>query len=160
MTPVDEAKVPPELDTLNHWVKLAFSTMRRELEASLRRSGMTVTQWRALGVILHKPGATHSDLTRQLEIEAPSVTSLVNGMERNGWVKRTRSTADARVKRLSLTSRGRKMIQAAAEAMGPIENRMAATLSAGEQATLKRLLRAMIEGMRDHPSEGAAPGSG
>jgi DNA-binding MarR family transcriptional regulator len=146
-----ETKVLTESDedTLHHWVKLSFMTMRRELEASLRTSGMTITQWRALGVILHQPGATHSDLMRHLEIEAPSVTSLVDGMERNGWVKRTRSTADARVKRLSLTSRGRSMIEAAGEAMGPIEERMAATLSEDERVTLKRLLRTMIEGMRD-----------
>jgi DNA-binding MarR family transcriptional regulator len=158
MTPVNETNpLPaPDKETLNHWVKLAFHAMRRELEVSLRRSGMTITQWRALGVILHKPGATHSDLMRLLEIEAPSVTSLVNGMERNGWVKRTRSTADARVKRLSLTARGRKMIQAAGEAIGPVEDRMASTLSAGEQATLKRLLRTMIEGMREHVTDEAA----
>jgi DNA-binding MarR family transcriptional regulator len=156
-----ETKALPESndDTLHSWVKLAFVTMRRDMEASVRKSGMTITQWRALGMILHKPGATHSDLMRQLEIEAPSVTSLVNGMERNGWVKRTRSTADARVKRLSLTSRGRRMIEAAGEAMGPIEDRMTATLSAGELATLKRLLRTMIEGMREHPTDEAAPGS-
>jgi DNA-binding MarR family transcriptional regulator len=162
MTPVNETKAFPESDddTLHYWVKLASATMRRELEASLRRSGMTITQWRALGVILHKPGATHSDLMRHLEIEAPSVTSLVNGMERNGWVTRTRSTADARVKRLSLTSRGRRMIRAAGEAMGPIEDRMAGTLSAGEQATLKRLLRTMIEGMREHALDETARGSG
>ena len=145
-------KTLPEWDgeTLGHCVKLAFSAMRREMEASLRKSGLTITQWRALGVILHQPGATHSDLMRQLEIEAPSVTSLVNGMERRGWVKRTRSVADARVKRLSLTSRGRKMIAEAGEAMGPIEDRMAATLSVDEQATLKRLLCAMVGGMREH----------
>jgi DNA-binding MarR family transcriptional regulator len=145
-----ELKTVPEWngDTLSHWVKLAFITMRREMEASLRASGMTVTQWRALGQILHEPGATHSDLMRHLEIEAPSVTSLVNGMEHRSWVKRTRSTADARVKRLSLTARGRQLIEKAGEAMGPIEERMAATLSAGERATLKRLLRVMIEGMR------------
>jgi DNA-binding MarR family transcriptional regulator len=145
-----ETKILPEWDgdTLSHWVKLAFITMRREMEASLRKSGMTITQWRALGVILHEPGATHSDLMRHLEIEAPSVTSLVNGMERKGWVKRTRSTADARVKRLSLTARGRRMIEEAEEAMGPIEERMAGTLSASDLATLKRLLHDMIEGMR------------
>ena len=145
-----DTKVLPESDedTLHYLVKLAFMTMRRELEASLRTSGMTITQWRALGVILHQPGATHSDLMRHLEIEAPSVTSLVDGMERNGWVKRTRSTADARVKQLSLTARGRSMIEAAGEAMGPIEERMAGTFSEGERATLKRLLRTMIEGMR------------
>ncbi|MGD0727988.1 MAG: helix-turn-helix domain-containing protein [Spirochaetia bacterium] len=55
-------------DSLSHWVKQAFMTMRREMEASLRSSGMTLTQWRALGVLLHTPGATHSDLVQRLEI--------------------------------------------------------------------------------------------
>jgi DNA-binding MarR family transcriptional regulator len=135
-------------DSLSHWVKLGFMTMRRELEASLRKSGMTVTQWRALGVLLHEPGATHSDLVKHLEIEAPSVTSLVDGMERKGWVKRTRSTSDARVKRLSLTPRGRRLIEDAHEPLALIDERMAATLSTGERSTLKRLLRTMIDGMR------------
>jgi DNA-binding MarR family transcriptional regulator len=137
-----------DTDTLSHWVKQAFLTMRREMDASLRASGLTVTQWRALGTLLHAKAAAHSDLVRTLEIEAPSVTSLVNGMERKGWVKRARSSADARVKQLSLTPQGRRVIEHAAQAMAPVEARMAATLSAGERSTLRRLLRTMVEGMR------------
>src|SRR5271157_2531786 len=96
--PPDTSITPPRAipgktsdDSLSHWVKLAFMTMRREMESSLRASGLTLTQWRALGVLLHTPGPTHSDLVKQLEIEAPSVTSLVNGMERKGWVRQERS---------------------------------------------------------------------
>jgi DNA-binding MarR family transcriptional regulator len=140
-----------EGETLSHWVKLAFITMRREMDTSLRRTGMTITQWRALGVLLRSTGVTNSDLVRLLEIEAPSVTSLVNGMERKGWVKRTRSTSDARVKQLSLTPRGRRLIEDAREAMAPIEEHMTSTLSTGERATLKRLLRTMIGGMQKAP---------
>jgi MarR family transcriptional regulator, transcriptional regulator for hemolysin len=136
-----------ENDTLGHWVKLAFMTWRRGIEASLRKSGMTVTQWRALSVLLHVPGAAPSDLARRLEIEAPSVTSLVNGMARKGWVKRSRSTADARVKRLSLTPKGRHLIEEMPEAMAEVEERMTAILSSSEIATLKRLLRTLIDGL-------------
>ncbi|MGO9310374.1 MAG: MarR family winged helix-turn-helix transcriptional regulator [Spirochaetia bacterium] len=141
----------PDEETLGYWVKLAFMTMRREIEVAFRKSGMTVTQWRALGVLLNKPDATHSDLMHHLDIEAPSVTSLVDGMERKGWVKRTRSSEDARVKRLSLTPQGRRLIEDAHEAMAPIEERMAATLTAGEQATLRRLLRTLTVGMHKSP---------
>jgi DNA-binding MarR family transcriptional regulator len=135
-------------DTVGRWVKLAFAAMRREMDASLRASGMTLTQWRSLGMLLHHPGMTHSELVLHLEIEAPSVTSLVNGMERKGWVKRTRSTTDARVKRLFLTPRGKRLIEEARRATAPVEDRMAATLSEEERATLKRLLRVIVEGMR------------
>jgi MarR family transcriptional regulator, transcriptional regulator for hemolysin len=144
-------RTQPVDDTLTHWVKLAFVTMRREMEASLRKSGMTVTQWRALGVLFQKAIVTPSELVRQLEIEAPSVTSLVNGMERKGWVTRERSTTDGRVKKLHLTPRGRRMIEGAKEAMVPVEKRMAATLTVDEQSALKKLMRIMIEGMRESP---------
>jgi len=145
-----ETKTLPgwESETLSQCVKLAFKAMRREMDVSLRKSGMTVTQWRALGVILHEPGATHSDLMRQLEIEAPSVTSLVDGMERRGWVTRTRCSDDARVKRLTLTPLGRRVIEEAAQAMAPVEERMAATLAPQELDTLKRLLQKMVAGMQ------------
>jgi DNA-binding MarR family transcriptional regulator len=138
-------------DTLSHWVKLAFVTMRREMEASLRKSGMTVTQWRALGVLHHKSLVTHSELVKQLEIEAPSVTSLVNGMARKGWVTQKRSSADARVKQLSLTPRGKSMIEGVRGATSPVEQRMAASLSVEERDALKKLLRTMIEGMHKSP---------
>ncbi len=76
------------------------------------------------------------------------MTSLVNGMERKGWVTQKRSADDARMKQLSITPRGREMIESVREATSPVEKRMAATLSPGELATLKRLLRTMIEGMQ------------
>ncbi len=144
---------PPEIswvsdDSLSHWVKLAFMTMRREMESSLRDHGLTLTQWRALGALVRAPGATHSDLVKQLEIEAPSVTSLVNGMERKGWVRQERSAADARVKRLFLTSRGRHLVETTRVACSPVERRMEASLPDLQRASLKRLLQDMIRGMQ------------
>ncbi len=135
-------------DSLSHWLKLAFTAMRRELDASLRNVGLTVPQWRALGVLHHKPGATHSELVRQLEIEAPSVTSLVNGMQRRGWVRQERSQTDARAKRLYLTAAGKRALLEARSGCSPVQNRMEEILPAGERAELKRLLREVIDRMR------------
>jgi DNA-binding MarR family transcriptional regulator len=134
-----------EGDALSHWVKLAFIAMRRELEASVRKAGLTVTQWKALGALEHWPGATHSDLVKYLEVEAPSVTSLVNGMERKGWVKRERSDSDARVKRLHLTLRGRRLLEEARSACAPVEQRVEEALPPRERSDLKRLLRDLIQ---------------
>ncbi|MGA2477783.1 MAG: hypothetical protein ABSG63_03410 [Spirochaetia bacterium] len=64
------------------------------------------------------------------------------------WVKRTRSATDARVKRLFLTARGRRLIEEARRATGPVEDRIAAALTEEERTTLKKLLRIMVEGTR------------
>jgi len=135
--------------TIGHWVKQAYIAMRRELDASVRTAGMTTTQWQALGVLYHKPGLTHSELEKHLVIEAPSVTSLVNGMERKGWVRREKSPADARVKQLHLTPRGLKLLEGVRQATVPIERSISAALTEEERETLKRLLRTVVESLKE-----------
>jgi MarR family transcriptional regulator, transcriptional regulator for hemolysin len=134
-------------DSVRHSIKVAFATMRRELEVALRVLGMTVPQWRALDYVQKKPGLAHSDLVLCLEIEAPSVTSLVDGMERKGWMRRERCDDDGRVKRLYVTPRGRRMLEAASGAIEPIDRRMTGSLSAAEAATLRRLLTRVTESL-------------
>ena len=133
--------------TVGHWVKLAYTALRRELDASVRKAGVSVTQWQALSVLYHMSGLTHSELLEHLAVEAPSVTSLVKGMEAKGWVRRERSTTDARAKRLYLTDSGKKLIEGIKQATHPIEQRIAAALSEDERESLKRLLRLIVEAL-------------
>ncbi len=135
-------------DSLTHWVKLAYLTMRKEMEASLRSQGLTLTQWRALGALLHKPGTTHSDLVHQLEIEPPSVTSLVNGLVKHGWVRQER-VGDGRSGEAPVPHHPRPQHhQSARVACAPVERRMEAALPDQDRASLKRLLRAVIDGLQ------------
>jgi DNA-binding MarR family transcriptional regulator len=134
--------------TVGHLVKLAYVAMRREMDASVRKAGITTTQWQALGVLYHKPGLTHSELVDHMGIEPPSVTSLVNGMERKGWIKRERSDVDARVKRLHLTQRGRRLIESLRKATEPVERRMVAALTDNERDFLKSLLRTLVDSLK------------
>jgi DNA-binding MarR family transcriptional regulator len=152
--PVEEGftRIPWEKHggSVGHLVKLAYIAMRRELDASVREAGITTTQWQALGVLFHMPGLTHSQLMEHLVIEPPSVTSLVNGMERKGWLRWERSPADARAKRLFLTARGRRLIERLRTATEPIERRMAAALSESEREVLKGLLRTLVDSLQSH----------
>jgi DNA-binding MarR family transcriptional regulator len=141
--PVDLKEV-----TVGKMIKIAYAAVHREHEVFVRKVGLTVPQWQALMVLHHRPGITTSDLVGQLGVEAPSVTSLVNGMERKGWVTRTKSAEDARVRLLSLTPGGRKLIEGMREATVSIEKRISSVLTGRDRATLKRLLRAVTEAMR------------
>ncbi|MGO9412397.1 MAG: MarR family winged helix-turn-helix transcriptional regulator [Spirochaetia bacterium] len=134
--------------TVGHLVKLAYIAMRREMDASVRKAGVTTTQWQALGVLYHMPGLTHTELVEHMAVEPPSLTSLVNGMERKGWIKRERSEMDARVKRLYLTLKGRHRIESLRKATEPVERRMAAALTDAERESLKCLLRTLVESLK------------
>jgi DNA-binding MarR family transcriptional regulator len=83
-----------------------------------------------------------------MAIEPPSVTSLVNGMERKDWIKRERSETDARVKRLYLTQRGRRLIESLRKATEPVERRMVAALTDNERDSLKSLLRTLVDSLK------------
>ncbi len=133
--------------TIGHLVKLAYIALRRELDANVRKAGITTTQWQALGVLYHMPGLTHTELVEHMAIEPPSVTSLVNGMEGKGWIKRERSEADARVKRLYLTPRGRRLIEGLRAATEPIDRRVAALFTESQQESFKSLLRTLVESL-------------
>jgi DNA-binding MarR family transcriptional regulator len=93
------------------------------------------------------PGLTHSELVEHMAIKPPSVTSLVNGMERRGWIRRERSAADARVKRLYLTTRGRRLIESLRRATEPVERRVTAALTESQRDSLKTLLRALVDSL-------------
>jgi len=139
--------------SVGHLVKLAYISMRREMDAAVRKAGVTTTQWQALGVLMHKPGLTHSELVQHMAVEPPSVTSLVKGMERKGWIRQERAETDARVKRLYLTARGRRLIESLRRATEPVERRMAAALTDSERDSLRTLLRILVEtlGAERHP---------
>jgi len=134
--------------TVGHLVKQAYIAMRRHLDASVRKAGVTTTQWQALAVLFHMPGLTHSELVQHMAMEPPSLTSLVNGMERKGWIRQERSEADARVKRLYLTPRGRRLIESLRKATEPIERRMAGALTESQRDALKSLLRTVVESLK------------
>lgn len=130
---------------VGHWLKRAYTVMRRNLEDELRRMGLTHPQWQSLGYLYYRNGLTHSQLEEILFIEASSITSLINGMEKRGWVERRRHPDDARVKQIYITEAGKKAIEPALELGMEGEKRLRQIIPADELEQLKRTLRKIVE---------------
>ena len=64
---------------------------------------MTAEQWGALIVLLNGGAMTQGQLGERLYLEKSSVSRLADGLERRGWVLRTRDPQDSRQKRVTLT---------------------------------------------------------
>ncbi len=60
----------------------------------------------ALGELADAPGMTQAELGELLALEKSTVSRLVVGMERRGWVSRERDEANRRFVRLHLTADG------------------------------------------------------
>lgn len=125
-------------------VKIAHITLRRQLEGRLRETGLTHAQWSALTVIRHFDGITPSELEHILLVERPSITSLINGMEKRGLVIRREHPDDARYKQLFLTEAGERLADETASFTYEIEDRIREGMGEEAFAELRRLLVRLI----------------
>jgi len=64
---------------------------------------MTAEQWGAILVLLDGDAITQKQLGEQLYLEKSSVSRLLNGLERRGWIVRTRDPKDSRQKLVAPT---------------------------------------------------------
>ncbi len=92
---------------------------RRFQEADIE---MTAEQWRAIIFLLNSDAMTQGQLGERLYPEKSSVSRLVGGLERRGWVVRTKSPGDSRHKLVSPTPMTLETAErGAAIARGPLE---------------------------------------
>jgi DNA-binding MarR family transcriptional regulator len=125
---------------IGHLIKSVFFSMRREAERLLQPMGLTHTQWFALGILNKRPGLTHGELEKVLNIGRPSITSLVNGMVKNGWAMRKPNPDDARVKRIFLTEEGKQLAESTADLTWQVEQRMRESLTQDRLNLLRETL--------------------
>lgn len=82
-------------------------------QKAARRAGIDAQQYQALLAVKGLPRnekPTVGALAEQMQIEHHSAVELSRRLERNGWVRRSRSDADRREVRLRLTARGEKLL--------------------------------------------------
>ena len=98
---VDEKKLMEKLDGLNR-------KMRRYFDSYFADTPLTSIQGLTLHYIIVESEHRNvypKDLEKYLEIKASSVNSLINNLERNGYLRRESICEDARYKRLVLTDK-------------------------------------------------------
>ncbi|WP_046227072.1 MarR family winged helix-turn-helix transcriptional regulator [Paenibacillus dauci] len=139
---MDSQSVPSSetMDSPAHIVKVLYIMIRREIEAVLRPLGLTPQQGQALHALSQSPGLTNTELEHQLMIEKSSVTSLMNGMEKKGWITRRSHPEDARMRQNELTEAGQQMNQSAHAAVEEVKLRSRNALTDEELRQLTGLL--------------------
>ncbi len=120
--------------------------LERVMQPYFARFGVSGAQW---GVLrnLHRaevegqPALRLTDLSERLLIRPPSVTSVVDRLERAGLVTRGDSTSDLRAKQLALTVRGRQLVERVLAVHDSKIDEVMDGLTATEQVKLQKLLR-------------------
>lgn len=104
--------------------------------------GMTVSQVSTLGYLLLQDGSDvyQKDIEQFFKLRRSTVSSMLNTLEKKGFIQRQAVPHDARLKKLVLTEYGRQLSSLAGQIFLQINELMVQGLTQEELATLSTLL--------------------
>ncbi|WP_405970425.1 MarR family transcriptional regulator [Streptomyces sp. NBC_00988] len=139
---------------------------KRHLEQ--RDLGITPAQSRLLRTVAHFDAPPRmADLAERLEVVPRAVTTLVDGLEASGKVRRVPDPSNRRVIRIEITDDGRKALSELRGARRGAADEILAPLTDVEREVLRTLLDTLVdgapgahEGHERHDAHGAHEGHG
>ena len=87
--------------------KRAYLALRRALEHTIKPFGFNGGQFDVLQLLMHEQALEHRELQKQLAITSPTLTNVIDVLERNGHVARYPSGDDGRVTMIAITNSAR-----------------------------------------------------
>ncbi|MFF4749640.1 MarR family winged helix-turn-helix transcriptional regulator [Streptomyces sp. NPDC002514] len=112
-----------------------------------RDLGVTPAQSRLLRTLAHYASPPRmADLAERLEVVPRAVTTLVDGLEANGMVRRAPDPTNRRVTRIELTDDGRATLGELRAARRSAAEEILAPLSAEQRDLLGGLLDTLLDG--------------
>lgn len=138
-------------------LKRVMMLYRQHAFRAFSQVGVHPGQAACLFALRGEEGLSQRDLARRLLVSAPTVTGIVQKMERAGLVERKPDEHDQRLMRIRLTAHGREVAAALAETFASQAESMFAGLTQADLAELSRLLTRVGENLADAlgPSAGA-----
>ncbi len=114
--------------------------------------GLTGPQLVALHVLIRHGEMSSGALARALQLSPPTVTGILDRLERKGLAERTRSRVDRRAVVLRATSSAREVVAGAPSLLHARFAERLAALSEYEKASIVNALRQLAAMMSDEPS--------
>jgi len=127
-------------ETLGFQIIQVAKAHRQSAEKALNALGLHAGQEIILLQLWIEEGLTQSCLAEHACVEPPTMTQMLQRMERCGLIERRQDAQDGRISRVYLTERGRALEKPVLQAWQQVEEQTLASLSDVELALLRRLL--------------------
>ncbi|HLI31546.1 MAG TPA: MarR family transcriptional regulator [Solirubrobacteraceae bacterium] len=127
------------------WDELVLALRRRAARGGARAGELSLSQYYLLLPLLGEDALPLGRLAAAAGISAPTVTRMIDCLEADGLVARTRSLRDRRTIMLSLTKRGEERLRARRRSLARRRKKLYERLDPAERASASRLLRHLAE---------------
>lgn len=131
-------------ESVGYLMRMIVSTLGQEVERQMEPNGLTNAQWVPLLKLFLGRANTAAELARECQLDAGSMTRLLDRLEAKGLCRRERSSEDRRVVNLALTDDGREAAQEIPVVLSRIQNACLEGFTREEWLLLKGLLRRIL----------------
>ncbi len=116
-------------------INIVSNKIRRRVDNEVSKYGITGVQGKIIGFLYYqsqKRDIFQKDIENDFKIRSSSVTSVLNHMEKNGYIKRVSVCEDGRLKKIILTDKGIEVNETVFKAICDIEKQIEEELTEGE----------------------------
>jgi DNA-binding MarR family transcriptional regulator len=134
--------------TLRAWTDMFMTRSMKGLGHYLRARGFSMQQFFMLMQLQHRGQCGISDLSERMEISNAAASQQVDRLFQLGFIDRTEDPADRRAKQITLSAKGRELLDAGINERYRWIEVLSASLSAEEQQKVGMALEILTEAAR------------
>ena len=146
---MDKSEIDPAVSAAIRAFFDASSLMDQMRMRIWDRDDLTITQLRVLGHLLEQEGLGNAELSDRMLVTRPSVSALLERLERGGFIRREVAPNDRRGIRIWLEDRGRNAALSARSEVWGYAAGLMESLSPDEVAKLTEALQLLVKSGRE-----------
>lgn len=139
--------------SIRSWMDVFMHRSMRGWGLFAKSIGLSMPQFGLLMQMHHKGACGMSQVSERFDITPAAASQLVDKLVQNGFIQRVEDPNDRRAKLLSLTDKGRELIQQSIEERYRWVDELGSTLSAEERIQVSEALNIMTRAAQELESE-------
>jgi len=132
--------------------------LRRRFDIAAKEYGLTLPQWKALGAIHRQDGITQVALSGALDIDAMTLSGILDRLEKRGLIERFVHPEDSRAKLSRLTAEGIELVTIARNVGAQVFGEAMDGLTPADLAQLIEHLTRIRTNLSNFDQDNAEPG--
>ena len=130
---------------LGQMLGLTVKALSRKSTSRVKEFDLTIQQFGVLNVLYNKNRLTSHQLVKRLKSDSSSIMSLVDQLEKKGFITREPGLRDRRIKHLALTDKALSIKEALVKRVDDFDRELTAQISVAEKEQLIKVLQKFRE---------------
>lgn len=131
----------------------AHYAIRRKIDARLAAHGVTAVTYTVMSMVRGKKPLSSAEIARRYCVTPQAMNEIVLSLERNGWVSKEPNPENRRVRFVSLTAKGRELLERCDAIVDRIEAEVFADLDRAGVDLLRNALHSVMAAAMGPPEQ-------